>query len=124
MRARGSVMSSVTVNGWALDLDDPIDAQLYALAHSPVLRRWPEYPAPMRDAWRTRFGSGWAIHMLLPPALEPLETELTPALAPEPVRQLPDRDVRPPDVPPAPALPPASPQLRPRRMARAGGVPF
>lgn len=130
MKARGFYLTlTVQLNGWELDLSDPTDAALYALHHSPIVKRWTEYPAPMRDAWRTRLGSGWAAQLMLPPALEPLEPELLPALpdADQVSRDLPERNDRPPDVPPPPQLPPASPQLVPprrRHTASAGGMPF
>lgn len=126
MRARGwTLRVTVQLNGWSLDLSDPLDAALYALHHSPVVRRWAEYPQAMRDAWRTRFGTGWGAQMMLPPALEALEPELTPAQLPEPARQLPERDVRPPDLPPVPSLPPAGSMARPaRKRATPAGLPF
>lgn len=135
MKAAGFTLKlTVEVNGWSLDLSDATDAALYALAHSPVVRRWAEYPTPMRDAWRSRFGSGWAAQLMLPPALEPLEPELLPAPEADQHGPQPERDVRPPDVPAPPLLPPAGAlgqtvPRRPRptdrkRPAPAGGMPF
>lgn len=112
-----------------LNLDDPLDARLYASQHSPVLRRWAEYPAALRDAWRLYFGFGWVEHLMLPPALDPLTPELEPAPAPKDGEGPPVANTRPPDLPPMPQLPPAGAAGRPRLTARerpapAGGLPF
>lgn len=135
MHLNATVNATVT-----LDLDDDLDATVYAWAHSPVMRRWSEYPKPMRDAWRLRLGSGWAAQLMLPPAMEPLTPELEPGpavMAEDGPSDPPVRDDRPADPPPVPMLPPAGAadrhqwgdhrnkrQAAAKRPAPAGGLPF
>jgi len=92
----------------------------YARVRAPILPRWMEYPAPMRDEWRRAFGLPWAEVMA-----RPLAHEVLPLLdqepAPKPANgKPPERDVRPPDVPPQPRLP-AAPARRVARPPERGG---
>ena len=78
----------------------------YAREHAPILPRWMEYPAPMRDEWRKLFGFPWREVMGKPLAIDCLPNlDQDPGEVQLAKRGPPERDSRPPDVPPQPLLP-------------------
>lgn len=94
-----------------------------ALAHRPDPDRWREYPEPLRDAWRELMGSPWR-EVLARPVLaldagEPIPVQVEHHEEAESCP--PERDERPPDLPPPPQLPPAPAANRRPSMRRPAG---
>lgn len=105
------------------DPDRDLDLVAHAMCHSPQLNRWREYPACMRNVWRERFGLLWAEFLARPVATLglPQDLVLEPGPEPEPERpRPPQRDNRPPDLPPVPKLPPAPATRQAPARARSG----
>lgn len=112
-------------NGWkVLSEEEEEQARAFARTHAPDLRHWALYHPAYREEWRRYFGLAWADLLALPLARIPGVHD-APVEPPKAVRRgLPERDVRPPDVPPLPRLPDAGGEAMPSflELLARGGV--